>query len=107
MGVAQTGNFGFGFQTSCLIFCVASVFAPGSVFDYHYLIPGYNENNVSLTTTMSNNTNIYDVAQSPTSYTSVNLLVAGIILSRCGELLIFFSRIIAVLNIDVFINSET
>lgn len=32
IGVSKTGIVGFVFQTSCLLLCVASVFAPGTCF---------------------------------------------------------------------------
>ncbi len=38
LDVRHTGIVGFGFELACLTLCVASVWAPGSVFDASALI---------------------------------------------------------------------
>ncbi|KAF2346373.1 Ferroporti-1 [Trinorchestia longiramus] len=107
MGVERVGVLGFGWLTASLTLCVASVFAPGSLF---YLastqLPGSPDNESSfLNTTMladtpllpSNLSSFHHNVSNRTSsssqlpadsgeesYCSVALLLTGIIISRYG-----------------------
>lgn len=114
VGISKTGLVGFGFETVCLSLCVASVFAPGSPFDPSALLPNsrmtesnnsteapsyltYNISTLSGGTNVSlaeeNETMTLDVPLNQSSnpeageeivYTSVILLLTGIITSRFG-----------------------
>lgn len=115
VGISKTGLVGFGFETVCLSLCVASVFAPGSPFDPSALLPNsrmsesnnsteapsyltYNISTLSGGTNVSlaeeNETMTLDVPLNQSSnpeageeivYTSVILLLTGIITSRFGK----------------------
>lgn len=114
VGISKTGLVGFGFETVCLSLCVASVFAPGSPFDPSSLLPNsrmsesnnsteapsyltYNISTLSGGTNVSlaeeNETMTLDVPLNQSSnpeageeivYTSVIILLTGIITSRFG-----------------------
>lgn len=102
-GLIRTGFFSGMAQLSCLMLCVASVFAPGSPFDltvspfedlYTHLIGGktVQEADDSFTSglTGGNATTSTPAAELPPlpplqSYMSVSLLFAGVIAARVGE----------------------
>ena len=112
MGVERVGLLGFSWLTSSLTLCVASVFAPGSLF---YLVNGGLEPtshpsppplanatedlwNVTATEDLWNVTATEDLwnvtaTEAPrrqiTNYTSVVMLLSGIIISRFGKLTIY------------------
>ncbi|XP_068248256.1 solute carrier family 40 member 1-like [Palaemon carinicauda] len=115
-GLAATGLIGFGSETTCLILCLASVFAPGSPFDASALIYSKSAANSTEFPVTANPVIIYDTASLPNSvnhsiiiydqnitekpifekengtiveevendFTSVILLLSGIITSRTG-----------------------
>nr|CAH0102249.1 unnamed protein product [Daphnia galeata] len=97
IGVERTGLYGFTVEIACLTLCVASVWAPGTPFDPASLLTPsiadlfsfQNSSMISATDTpftiqnsSTNSTSSYEV--SPESYTSVILLMSGIILARFG-----------------------
>lgn len=95
-GLIRTGFISGVAQLSCLMLCIASVFAPGSVFDlsispfqdlYTHLmgeqsLPEADHNLISL-----NVTTVAPAEEMPPlqSYMSVSLLFAGVIAARVGE----------------------
>lgn len=81
------GLYGFGLEVICLTLCVGSVWAPGSPYD-----PSAVSHLVSLAdtfTSMSNVTGNFTSThvnyETPESYTSVILLMAGIVSARFGN----------------------
>ncbi|KAG7159414.1 Solute carrier family 40 member 1-like [Homarus americanus] len=113
IGVTNTGLVGFGIETFCLTFCVASVFSPGSPFDSSAILnigksssgltnstrtaPSYFMSNVATPPSDFVETDIinlnvsqkviddaYTVATEEVNYTSVILFLTGIITSRFG-----------------------
>ncbi|XP_046459342.1 solute carrier family 40 member 1-like [Daphnia pulex] len=83
MGVERTGLYGFSLEITCLTLCVASVWAPGTPFDPVSVSISNIDNPFALKNSSRNSTaGSYEVG--PESYTSVILLMAGIILARFG-----------------------
>jgi len=83
LGVLRTGLCGFGLEVMCLIPCVISVWAPGSPFELEAFI----NSTVQDPIIRSNSSAIFDDEVDevdPVMYTSVILLMAGIIAARYG-----------------------
>ena len=79
----KTGLYGFGLEVACLTLCVASVWAPGSPFDPASVsIPAISDPFTVYNATSSNSTTSHD--EGPESYTSVILLMSGILSARFG-----------------------
>ena len=104
MGLERVGLLGFCWLTASLTLCVASVFAPGSLFylvngelsdtsanntDLSPLAPTYNESS-ELSHASTSSWAITSATGEPqrevSSYASVAMLLCGIIISRFGEL---------------------
>ena len=89
VGLVKTGLFGFAFQCSMLLFCVASIWSPGSPSSLKHpsryftgsvnstIINGYLLSN-------SNSTTIQSTTVNRQSFTSIILLMVGVVLSRSG-----------------------
>ncbi|EFX70364.1 putative ferroportin [Daphnia pulex] len=83
MGVERTGLYGFALEIACLTLCVASVWAPGTPFDPASVSISNLDNPFALKNSSRNST-AGSYEDGPESYTSVILLMAGIILARFG-----------------------
>ncbi|XP_046645830.1 solute carrier family 40 member 1-like [Daphnia pulicaria] len=82
MGVERTGLYGFSLEVACLTLCVASVWAPGTPFDLASVSVSSIADPFAFNNSSTNSTGSYE--NSPESYTSVILLLTGIILARFG-----------------------
>ena len=81
LGKCGVGNFGFGFETVCLILCVLSIFMVGSPFRSN----GPSE---MLTTTESSDifkNSTEQQKEGSSDLTSVIVFVVGVVISRFGE----------------------
>ena len=87
VGLERTGQWGFGLEVVCLIMCVASVWSPGSPFDPQTLTTSVVHLSEGFTVSDSSSngtTGVSGVPEGPSSYTSVILLMTGIITARFG-----------------------
>lgn len=85
IGVERTGLYGFALEVACLTLCVGSVWAPGSPFDPSAVRTGINENPfLNSNVTAGNLTSTHFSVEPPESYTSVILLMSGIVAARFG-----------------------
>ena len=87
VGLERTGLWGFGLEVVCLIMCVASVWSPGSPFDPQTLTTSVVHLSEGFTVSDSSSngtTGVSGVQEGPSSYTSVILLMTGIITARFG-----------------------
>lgn len=82
LGVERTGLYGFALEIASLTLCVASVWAPGTPFDPSAVSISTIVDPFTFQNTSSNSTGSYQ--EGPESYTSVILLLSGIILARFG-----------------------
>ena len=84
LGKCGVGNFGFGFETICLVPCVVSVFMAGSPFLQN------NGQSDFLTTTEPTDIFISSTEQQrvdqSSELTSVTIFIVGIVLSRFGKI---------------------
>ena len=77
------GLYGFAFEVGCLTLCVASVWAPGSPFDpSHVSIVTGDIDPFAYQNATTNSTGVLETT--PESYTSIILLMTGILSARFG-----------------------
>ena len=95
IGVERTGIYGFALEIACLTLCVGSVWAPGSPFDLSSANATAPINNPFLNSnlTMGNLTSTHHSVEPPESYTSIILLMSGIIAARFGMIIEFHVQI--------------
>jgi len=82
LGKNKTGILGFSLETLFLLFCVGSVFAPGSPFRLRAILDRFE--NVSATSSTSSSQPTRSFSEIWTEEPNVILLMVGIILSRYG-----------------------
>ncbi len=79
----SSGLYGFSLEVACLTLCVASVWAPGTPFDLASVSVSSIADPFAFNNSSTNSTGSYE--NSTESYTSVILLLTGIILARFGN----------------------
>ncbi len=96
------GLYGFALEAACLTLCVASVWAPGTPFDpVSVFTSGIRDPFTIQNATNTNSTGPY--YEGPESYTSVILLMSGIICARFGITTNFYSYKAPYSNFCIFI----
>lgn len=77
------GLYGFAFEVACLTLCVGSIWAPGSPFDPSSVSFTNIDDPFAYQNISSNFSDSYE--EGPESYTSVILLMTGMISARFGK----------------------